>query len=167
MKEYQIIVKKNNIHHQLTKGMIADYHTIKLAFSWQAFFFNFIWFLFHGMWKSAFTLILSIAIINILYINLEIKIAISFFIAMLVGIKANQHYVNFLIKNHEFLKEDLIIAKNRHEAEYKSLKLLMHNYPDQANNLLELTIEGCGKLTIYKSLTIFFSKLCRLLKINR
>lgn len=167
MKEYQIIVKKNNVHHQLTKGVIADYLIIKLAFSWQAFFFNFIWFLFHGMWKSAFTLVLSITIISTLYIDLEIKIAVIFLIAMLVGIKANQYYINFLIKNHEFSKEDLIIAKNRHEAEYKSLKLLMHNYPDQANNLLELTIESCGKLTIYKSLTILSSKLCRLLKINR
>lgn len=52
MKLYNVLVKRN------PAGKIEDIVLMKDGFSWLAFFFNGLWFLYYRMWKEFFVLIL-------------------------------------------------------------------------------------------------------------
>ena len=159
MKEYQIIVKKNNRYHKLTQGMINDYRIVRQGFSWQAFLFNALWFLSKRMWSKAITILLFIAIVQFLYLDLKIKINIILFSLIYIGIKASQWQIEFLIKYHEFVKEDLVIAKNNFEAEYLALKLLIQNYPQQVTNIIEVATESHKRYSFIKQIKVLLYKI--------
>jgi len=56
MKLYNVLVKRN------PAGKIEDIVLMKDGFSWLAFFFNGLWFLYYRMWKEFFVLILVNAV---------------------------------------------------------------------------------------------------------
>lgn len=114
---YNTLLKKNS------EGKIEDIILIKEGFSYSAFFFSGLWFLYHRMWKEFF----SVALINILFVLFAkfssdfdkalLEIAFIFIIALNANYWLCEHLKK---KGYEFA--GLVFGKNSAEARLRFSK---------------------------------------------
>lgn len=120
MKLYNALIKKNN------QGTIEDIILIKEGFSYPAFFFSGLWFLYHKMWKEFAVL----ALINILFaVSSKIssgfdKAALEFAFIFIIALNANYWFCEKLLKtkNYEFI--GLVFGDNAANAKLRFIKNL-------------------------------------------
>ncbi len=115
MKLYSVLIKKNK------EGKISDAELLKEGFSFFAFLFGPLWFLYHKMWQEFFVfLVLNIALG--LFGEFD-KILLEVALAFIVAINANYWLGEHLKKkNYEFVGlvfgSDLANAKLRFSANF-------------------------------------------------
>ena len=113
MKLYKGLVKFDK------KGKIEDIIVVDDSFSWKAFFFNPLWFLFHKMWIEFF-LFLSVSVVFIYVFsfgayNFLMQISLLFMVAL----NSKTWYEDFLIKRKKYLFLAMIFGNNKTEAKIK------------------------------------------------
>jgi hypothetical protein len=113
MKLYKGLVKFDK------KGKIEDIVVVDDSFSWKAFFFNPLWFLFHKMWIEFF-LFLSVLVVFIYVFsfgayNFLMQISLLFMIAL----NSKTWYEDFLVKRKNYLFLAMIFGNNKTEAKIK------------------------------------------------
>jgi len=110
MKLYNAYIKKNS------KGKIDDLIIVKEGFSFAAFIFWPLWFLYQKMWRELVALVVAIAILGFIPpLSASDKILFEIFFAFIIALNANYWYEQHLQnKGYEFL--NLVISKNRDEA---------------------------------------------------
>ena len=113
MKLYKGLVKFDK------KGKIEDIIVVDDSFSWKAFFFNPLWFLFHKMWIEFF-LFLSVLVVFIYVFsfgayNFLMQISLLFMIAL----NSKTWYEDFLVKRKNYLFLAMIFGNNKTEAKIK------------------------------------------------
>ena len=113
MKLYKGLVKFDK------KGKIEDIIVVDDSFSWKAFFFNPLWFLFHKMWIEFF-LFLSVSVVFIYVFsfgayNFLMQISLLFMVAL----NSKTWYEDFLVKRKNYLFLAMIFGNNKTEAKIK------------------------------------------------
>jgi hypothetical protein len=100
MKTYSALIKKNN------KGEVEDLVLLKEGFSWRAFIFNGLWFLYHKMWKEIIALILinfAFALFTKVFSDSD-KILLEIAFIFVVALNANYWLCDHLKKKgYEFV----------------------------------------------------------------
>lgn len=113
MKLYSAFLKKNK------EEAIEDLVLLKEGFSWSAFLFSGLWFVYHRMWKEVFALI----IINFIFAafgksgllsNFDL-VCLELTMAVIIGLNANYWYANYL-KERSYKLTGLVFGKNSIEA---------------------------------------------------
>ncbi len=112
MKPYSALVKKNR------KGEVEDLVLLKEGFSWQAFIFSGLWFLYHKMWKEIIALILinaALILFTKVFSNSD-KILLEIAFIFIIALNANYWLCDHLKKKkYEFVGiafgDDVLSAK--------------------------------------------------------
>ena len=100
MKLYSVLIKKNN------SEKIEDLIFVKEGFSFAAFFFSNLWFLYHRMWREFFLLILVNFIFAYFFTLLSDfdKIFLQIAFVFIVALNANHWLCEYLKKkNYQFV----------------------------------------------------------------
>ena len=117
MKLFNIFIKKN------VENKIEDVLLVKEGFSWCAFFFSNLWFLYHRMWKEFLVLCVMSIFLTIFagsWIDFD-KIIMELAFALVIGLNANYWRVNHLLrKNHQFC--GIIFGNNLAEAKLNLIR---------------------------------------------
>lgn len=118
MKIYNALIKKNK------EGKIEDVVLIKEGFSFFAFLFSSLWFLYHKMWREFLALaLINFAIVstgNGLFGELD-KFFLEFALILIVGLNANYWFCDHLKrKDYEFI--GLVFGENQENAKLRFIK---------------------------------------------
>ena len=100
MKIFNALIKKNSA------GKIEDVVLLKEGFSWAAFFFSGLWFLYYKMWKEFLMLMLvNVALVSFSKISSDFdKISLEIAFVFIVALNANYWLCeHFKKKNYEFV----------------------------------------------------------------
>ncbi len=119
MKLYNALVKKSEL------GKIEDIIMIKEGFSWKAFLFNAVWFLYHRMWKEIFILlIISFAFGFIANLSNDFdKASLQFALFFMVALNANFWLCDkFKRKGYEFV--GIVFGNNSTNAKLRFVQKL-------------------------------------------
>jgi hypothetical protein len=114
MKLYSVLTKENR------EGKIEDVVLLKEGFSYPAFFFSGLWFLYHKMWQEFFALLL----INFAFITLgnisanfdQLFLEIAFL--FIVALNAN-HWLGEKLKRSGYNFNGLVFGNNHAEAKLR------------------------------------------------
>jgi hypothetical protein len=117
MRLFNIFIKKN------AENKIEDILLVKEGFSWRAFIFSNLWFLYHRMWKEFLALcVMSIffAIFADSWVIFD-KIILELAFALVIGLNANYWLVNHLLrKNYQFC--GIVFGNNLAEAKLNLIR---------------------------------------------
>ncbi len=127
MKLYSALIKKDQ------NNKIEDISVLIQSFSVLAFFFGFLWFLSHRMWRNA-AVVLAVNLAFIFLKNSDILSAIDLFFLefaflLSVGLNANHWYEEYL-KDKNYKQIGYVLAQNEEDARLKAMKILDRNYPN-------------------------------------
>jgi len=127
MKLYSALIKKDK------DNKIEDISVLVQSFSILAFFFGFLWFLSHRMWRNA-ALVLTVNLVFIFLKNSDFLsvidlIFLEFAFLLTVGISANHWYEEYL-KDKNYKQIGYVLAQNEEDARLKAMKILDRNYPN-------------------------------------
>jgi hypothetical protein len=106
---------------------------VKEGFSWPAFFFSFLWMLWHRLWIEfvAFIVIMVTMQLMLNALGLEaIGGAVSFLVNLLLGLEGNQLLRHKLVRNG-YVEVGTVAAEDRGQAELKYFGL-KHRDPSTA-----------------------------------
>ena len=131
MKLYNALIKKNK------EGKIEDVILLKEGFSFFAFLFSGLWFLYHKMWKELFALIL----INITFAFLgkissdfnKIFLEISFL--FIIALNANYWLCDHL-KKKGYQLVGMVFGENITNAKIRFIKNLEADFPEFDDSIL-------------------------------
>jgi len=122
MKLYNALVKKNE------SGKIEDIIMIKEGFSWKAFIFNGIWFIYHRLWREI-IILFSISLIFVFFAKLSNdfdKASLQLVLVFMVALNAN-HWLcdNLKKKGYEFV--GIVFGSNNNNAKLRFVQKLQQN----------------------------------------
>ena len=126
MNIYNALIKKND------NGKVEDIIMIKEGFSWKAFFFNTIWFVYHRMWKEIIILFLIgfafsfFAKLSSDFDKLTMQIALFFMVAL----NAN-YWLCEKIKNKGYEFAGIVFGSNATHAKLRFVKRMQNNELDE------------------------------------
>lgn len=128
MKLYNSYIKKTK------KGDVKDLIFIKNGFSFTAFFFNFLWFLYHKMFKGVvIVLLVDIFLIKItgIYKSSIFDIFVTFLgTSLIIAANANFWYSKYLkAKGYEFV--GCVFGSNRDSAKLRFVEGYLDKYDDE------------------------------------
>lgn len=112
MKIYNALIKKNK------EGQIRDIVLIKEGFSFFAFLFSALWFLFHRMWREFFILLLVGIVFNYIYGD-KVLLEIAFF--FLIAFNANYWFCEHM-KNKGYEFAGLVFGNDCESAKLRFIK---------------------------------------------
>lgn len=135
MKPYNALIKKNK------EGKIEDVILLKEGFSFFAFLFSGLWFLYHRMWKELLALILiniAFAILGKFYPNSN-KIFLEFSFLLIIALNATYWLCEHLKKKgYEFV--GIVFGENCVNAKIRFIKNLeadlKPDYPEFDDSIL-------------------------------
>lgn len=120
MKLYNALVKKNK------EGKIEDVILLKEGFSFFAFLFSGLWFLYHKMWKEFFVvLVLDIILIFFAKISSPFdKFALEIALSFVIALNANYWFCEHLKKHCGYEFFGLVFGQNKANAKLRFISNL-------------------------------------------
>ena len=113
MKLYKGLVKFDK------KGKIEDIIVVDDSFSWKAFFFNPLWFLFHKMWIEFFLFLLVLVVFIHVFSFGAYNFLMQISLLFMVALNSKTWYEDFLVKRKNYLFLAMIFGNNKTEAKIK------------------------------------------------
>lgn len=126
MNIYNALIKKND------NGKVEDIIMIKEGFSWKAFFFNTVWFIYHRMWKEiAILLLIGITFSFVAKLSSDFdKVTMQIALFFMVALNAN-NWLCEKIKNKGYEFAGIVFGNNATHAKLRFVKRMQNNELDQ------------------------------------
>lgn len=126
MNIYNALIKKND------NGKVEDIIMIKEGFSWKAFFFNTVWFIYHRMWKEiAILLLIGITFSFVAKLSSDFdKVTMQIALFFMVALNAN-NWLCEKIKNKGYEFAGIVFGSNATHAKLRFVKRMQNNELDE------------------------------------